>query len=118
MGDKRSDKVELVMVEVDQNERPLSAPIPMSTKKKQLLTTAMKRTSEWFAFLLFFCFMYSSMEVSPLTGASDADLAVIGVLDISGGDEAFELATKFCYGINFEISIDNIAMLCCAAEYL
>ncbi|KAK9165944.1 hypothetical protein Scep_001135 [Stephania cephalantha] len=53
-----------------------------------------------------------------VSGASDADLAVIEVPDIPGGDEAFELAAKFCYGINFEISIDNIAMLCCAAEYL
>ncbi|KAK9163705.1 hypothetical protein Syun_004607 [Stephania yunnanensis] len=124
------------MVEVDQNESTLPAPIPMSTKKKQLLTTAMKRTSEW----IFSQEIPSDVTVNtgettfslhkfPLvskcgyirklvSGASDADLAVIEVPDIPGGDEAFELAAKFCYGINFEISIDNIAMLCCAAEYL
>ncbi|KAK9097199.1 hypothetical protein Sjap_022696 [Stephania japonica] len=53
-----------------------------------------------------------------VSGASDADLAVIEIPDIPGGDESFELAAKFCYGINFEIGIDNIAMLRCAAEYL
>ncbi|KAK9143213.1 hypothetical protein Syun_012613 [Stephania yunnanensis] len=53
-----------------------------------------------------------------VSGASDANLVVIEVRDIPGGDEAFELAAKLCYGINFEISIDNIAMLCCVVEYL
>lgn len=35
-----------------------------------------------------------------------------------GGAEAFELATKFCYGFNFEMSTENIAMLRCISEYL
>lgn len=35
-----------------------------------------------------------------------------------GGPEAFELAAKFCYGINIEITLSNIAMLRCAAHYL
>ncbi|KAL2322815.1 hypothetical protein Fmac_027194 [Flemingia macrophylla] len=38
--------------------------------------------------------------------------------DVPGGAEAFELATKFCYGVNFEISVENIAILRCVAEYL
>ncbi|OVA09312.1 BTB/POZ-like [Macleaya cordata] len=50
--------------------------------------------------------------------AGDPGLSVIEIPDIPGGSETFELAAKFCYGINFEISIDNIAMLLCAAEYL
>ncbi|CAF1922167.1 unnamed protein product [Brassica napus] len=29
-----------------------------------------------------------------------------------------ELTTKFCYGINFDMSTENIAMLRCASEYL
>ncbi|PIA33152.1 hypothetical protein AQUCO_04200127v1 [Aquilegia coerulea] len=53
-----------------------------------------------------------------VSGASDADLSVLELPDLPGGPEAFELAAKFCYGINFEISTDNIAMLRCAAEYL
>ncbi|XP_057825525.1 BTB/POZ domain-containing protein SR1IP1 isoform X2 [Cryptomeria japonica] len=50
--------------------------------------------------------------------AQDADLSMIDLSDIPGGAEAFELAAKFCYGINFEVSTTNIAMLRCAAEYL
>ncbi|GFZ01769.1 phototropic-responsive NPH3 family protein [Actinidia rufa] len=40
--------------------------------------------------------------------------------DASGGrgPEIFEKAAKFCYGVNFEITIHNVAALRCAAEYL
>lgn len=37
---------------------------------------------------------------------------------IPGGPEAFELAAKFCYGINIEITLSNVAMLRCAAHFL
>lgn len=50
--------------------------------------------------------------------SSDADLTSVELPDCPGGAEAFELAAMFCYGINFEISTENIAMLRCAAEYL
>ncbi|CAH8280990.1 unnamed protein product [Arabidopsis lyrata] len=109
----------------------------MSAKKKDLLSSAMKRTSEWI----------SSQEVSsdvtvhvgeasfslhkfPLLSKcgfikklvsesnKDSDSTVINITDIPGGSEAFELAAKFCYGINFDMSTENIAMLRCAAEYL
>ncbi|XP_019055693.1 PREDICTED: BTB/POZ domain-containing protein At5g67385-like isoform X2 [Nelumbo nucifera] len=49
---------------------------------------------------------------------SDADVSVVELPDVPGGEEAFELAAKFCYGINFEISTENIATLRCVAEYL
>lgn len=32
--------------------------------------------------------------------------------------QAFALAADFCYGIDLNITADNIARLCCAAEYL
>ncbi|XP_031481239.1 BTB/POZ domain-containing protein SR1IP1 isoform X2 [Nymphaea colorata] len=108
----------------------------MSTKKKQLLSTAMRRTSEW----IFSQEIPSDVTVHagganfslhkfPLVSkcgyirkvvaeASDADLSFIEIPDIPGGAEAFELAARFCYGINFEISTDNIAMLRCVAEHL
>lgn len=50
--------------------------------------------------------------------SNDSNLSSIQLPDVPGGAEAFELAAKFCYGINFEISIENIATLRCAAEYL
>ena len=51
--------------------------------------------------------------------SSDGDVTTsIELHDCPGGAEAFELAAMFCYGINFEIDMKNIAMLRCAAEYL
>lgn len=50
--------------------------------------------------------------------SSEADLSSIEIIDVPGGAEAFELAAKFCYGINFEINTENIASIRCAAEYL
>jgi hypothetical protein len=55
-----------------------------------------------------------------ISESSDAatDVPLIELIDVPGGSEAFELAAKFCYGINFEISVENIAMLRCIADYL
>jgi hypothetical protein len=38
--------------------------------------------------------------------------------NVPGGAYAFELAAKFCYGTNFEITAANVAQLRCVAEYL
>lgn len=46
------------------------------------------------------------------------DLSVMEIPDVPGGADSFELAAKFCYGINFEITTENIVMLRCAAEHL
>ncbi|XP_031279094.1 BTB/POZ domain-containing protein SR1IP1 [Pistacia vera] len=122
------------MVESDKEE---AAPTTLNmATKKELLSTAMKRTSEW----IFSQEIPSDVTVHvggtsfslhkfPLVSkcgyirklvseSSEADLSVIEVPDVPGGAEAFELAAKFCYGINFEITTENIALLRCAAEYL
>lgn len=52
---------------------------------------------------------------------SETDALANPVLDFSefpGGPDVFELAAKFCYGINFEITTGNVAQLRCAAEFL
>eukprot|EP00262_Sarcandra_glabra_P002372 TRINITY_DN1265_c0_g1_i1.p1 TRINITY_DN1265_c0_g1~~TRINITY_DN1265_c0_g1_i1.p1 ORF type:complete len:608 (-),score=92.48 TRINITY_DN1265_c0_g1_i1:96-1919(-) len=108
----------------------------MSSKKKQLLSNAMKRTSEWilsqeipsditvqaggasFSLHKFPLVSKCGYIRQLVSEASDADLSFIEISDIPGGAEAFELAAKFCYGINFEISTENIATLRCAAEFL
>ncbi|KAL0686454.1 hypothetical protein Bca4012_053302 [Brassica carinata] len=109
----------------------------MSAKKKDLLSSAMKRTSEWISSqevssdvtvhvgeasfslhkfpLLSKCGLFKKL-VSEST--NDSDATVIKIPDIPGSSEAFELTTKFCYGINFDMSTENIAMLRCASEYL
>ncbi|XP_057514107.1 root phototropism protein 2-like [Actinidia eriantha] len=50
--------------------------------------------------------------------SNEPDLTRIDLSDIPGGPEIFEKAAKFCYGVNFEITIHNVAALRCAAEYL
>ncbi|XP_068343214.1 BTB/POZ domain-containing protein SR1IP1 [Pyrus communis] len=109
----------------------------MSSKKKELLSSALKRTSEWIfsqeipndisinvggvSFSLHkFPLISKCGHIRKLISESSdaADLSVIELSDVPGGSEAFELAAKFCYGINFEISTENIAMLRCVAEYL
>ncbi|KAF3440847.1 hypothetical protein FNV43_RR19133 [Rhamnella rubrinervis] len=124
------------MVDLDQKEAAAPSTVNMSTKKKELLSTALKRTSEW----IFSQEIPSDVSIHaggvsfslhkfPLVSkcgyirklvseSSDADLSVIELPNVPGGAEAFELAAKFCYGINFEISTENIVMLRCVAEYL
>ncbi|KAF7128860.1 hypothetical protein RHSIM_Rhsim10G0102500 [Rhododendron simsii] len=124
------------MVDLDQEETSPPTTANMFAKKKDLLSPAMKRTSEWISsqeipsdvtvhaggtpfplhkFPLVAKCGYIRQLVSE---SSDADLSTIELPDIPGGAEAFELAAKFCYGINFEISTENIAMLRCVSEYL
>ncbi|XP_011006799.1 PREDICTED: BTB/POZ domain-containing protein At5g67385 isoform X1 [Populus euphratica] len=106
------------------------------SSKKELLSTAMKRTSEWifsqeipsdvtvhaggasFSLHKFPLVSKCGYIRKMVSESSDADLSEIKIPNVPGGAEAFELAAKFCYGINFEISTENIAMLRCVAEYL
>ncbi|KAK1398902.1 BTB/POZ domain-containing protein-like [Heracleum sosnowskyi] len=53
-----------------------------------------------------------------LQEAKDAKVCRINVTGVPGGAEAFELAAKFCYGVNIDITLSNIAMLRCAAHFL
>ncbi|XP_050388090.1 BTB/POZ domain-containing protein SR1IP1 [Argentina anserina] len=126
------------MADIDHGEKS-TAPTTtanMSSKKKELLSSALKRTSEW----IFSQEISSDVSVRvgevsfslhtfPLVSkcgyirklvseSTDAEISVIELPDVPGGAEAFELAAKFCYGINFEISTENIAMLRCVSEYL
>ncbi|CAA7399399.1 unnamed protein product [Spirodela intermedia] len=108
----------------------------VSSKKKQLLSAAMKRTSEWifsqeipsditvraggatFSLHKFPLVSKCGLIRKMVSEANDADLSLLDLPDVPGGAEAFELVAKFCYGINFEVTIESIAMLRCAAEHL
>uniref|UniRef100_Q9FKB6-2 Isoform 2 of BTB/POZ domain-containing protein At5g48800 n=1 Tax=Arabidopsis thaliana TaxID=3702 RepID=Q9FKB6-2 len=48
----------------------------------------------------------------------DSDISKVELLNLPGGAETFELAAKFCYGINFEITSSNVAQLFCVSDYL
>ncbi|XP_018437374.1 putative BTB/POZ domain-containing protein At3g49970 [Raphanus sativus] len=108
----------------------------MSAKKKDLLSLAMERTSEWISsqeipsditvhigdtsFSLHKILLSKCGFIKNLASESsnDSNVTVIKIPDFPGGARAFELAIKFCYGINLEMNAENIAMLRCAAEYL
>lgn len=45
-------------------------------------------------------------------------LQIVELPDFPGGDEAFDLCAKFCYGITITLSAYNVVSIRCAAEYL
>ncbi|KAE8672248.1 BTB/POZ domain-containing protein SETH6 [Hibiscus syriacus] len=53
-----------------------------------------------------------------LADVKDAKITRINLSSVPGGPEAFELAAKFCYGINVEITLSNIAALRCVSHFL
>jgi hypothetical protein len=65
------------------------------------------------------CAYFKTLEAEALAqpgttvGPDRVDLAAF-----PGGAQAFALAADFCYGIDLNITADNIAQLCCSAEYL
>ncbi|XP_051133911.1 BTB/POZ domain-containing protein At5g47800 isoform X2 [Andrographis paniculata] len=50
--------------------------------------------------------------------SSTASVTSLELNDIPGGDEAFELCAKFCYGITINLSARNFAPALCAAKFL
>ncbi|KAK1359917.1 BTB/POZ domain-containing protein SR1IP1 [Heracleum sosnowskyi] len=124
------------LVDQKASATPLLTNFTMSTKKKELLSDAMKRTSEWIfsqeiprdvtvhaggaSFLLHKFPLVSKCGLIKrmVSESSGGDLSVIKIPDIPGGAEAFELVSKYCYGINFDIGLHNIGILRCVAEYL
>ncbi|KAE8721127.1 BTB/POZ domain-containing protein [Hibiscus syriacus] len=48
----------------------------------------------------------------------DAKVSRINLSSVPGGPEAFELVAKFCYGIDVEITLSNVAVLRCVSHYL
>ncbi|RWV97083.1 hypothetical protein GW17_00040153 [Ensete ventricosum] len=53
-----------------------------------------------------------------ISEAKNSKVTRINLHGTPGGAEAFEIAAKFCYGINTELNPSNVAMLRCAAHYL
>ncbi|KAH7865391.1 hypothetical protein Vadar_005982 [Vaccinium darrowii] len=50
--------------------------------------------------------------------AKDSNISRLELCNLPGGARTFELAAKFCYGMNFEITASNVSHLRCAAEFL
>lgn len=48
----------------------------------------------------------------------ESKVSRISLPNVPGGVEAFELAAKFCYGINIDFTLSNVAMLHCTSHFL
>ncbi|KAJ6291239.1 hypothetical protein OIU76_023324 [Salix suchowensis] len=100
------------------------------------LSLAMERTGQWvfsqdipadvvvavceasFSLHKFMLVSKSNYIRKLILESKEPDLARINLSDIPGGPDIFEKTAKFCYGVNFEITVHNVAALRCAAEYL
>ncbi|KAA0044997.1 hypothetical protein IC582_016841 [Cucumis melo] len=107
-----------------------------SVKGNNRMSIAMERTGQWifsqdiptdvvvavgeahFPLHKFMLVAKSNYIRKLIMESTEADLTRIDLTDIPGGAEIFEKAAKFCYGVNFEITVHNVAALRCAAEYL
>lgn len=47
----------------------------------------------------------------------ERDVTRVDLSDIPGGPATFEKAAEFCYCVNFEITVQNVAALHCAAVF-
>ncbi|KAI7984524.1 Root phototropism protein 2 [Camellia lanceoleosa] len=108
----------------------------VSIKNNNRISLAMERTGQWvfsqdiptdvvvevgeasFNLHKFMLVAKSNYIRKLILESKEPDLARIDLSDIPGGPEIFEKAAKFCYGVNFEITVHNVAALRCAAEYL
>ncbi|GMY36581.1 BTB/POZ domain-containing protein At5g47800 isoform X2 [Fagus crenata] len=50
--------------------------------------------------------------------AGESDIVTIELHDLPGGEDAFELCAKFCYGIMINVSAHNFVPAFCAAKFL
>lgn len=53
-----------------------------------------------------------------ISDSEDSSKATLNLHDIPGGEEAFELCVKYCYGITINLSAHNFVPAYCAAKYL
>lgn len=71
-----------------------------------------------FAFHKFPLVSRSGRILKLLVDTKESKASRIILRDVPGGPQAFEIAAKFCYGINIDISLSNVATLRCVAHYL
>ncbi|PHU26454.1 BTB/POZ domain-containing protein SETH6 [Capsicum chinense] len=53
-----------------------------------------------------------------LLETKDTKVSRINLTGLPSGFDAFAFVTKFCYGVNVEITISNVALLRCAARFI
>ncbi|BBH06384.1 Phototropic-responsive NPH3 family protein [Prunus dulcis] len=112
-----------------QKQKVTSEPVSVPIKRRQGSNCELLKTNrccrditivvDGESFLLHkFPLVSRSGKIRKMVADAKDSTAKLELLNIPGGPLAFELAMKFCYGINFEITTANVAHLRCAAEYL
>ncbi|KAJ8647821.1 hypothetical protein MRB53_000844 [Persea americana] len=107
-----------------------------SSKNSGRISLAMERTGQWvfsqqiptdvvvevgeanFSLHKFMLVAKSGYIRKMIMESDQPDLSRVELPEVPGGPEIFEKAAKFCYNVNFEINVHNVAALYCAAEYL
>ncbi|KAG6494118.1 hypothetical protein ZIOFF_049137 [Zingiber officinale] len=108
-----------------------------SSTPRSRLSALMERTSQWifsqdlpsdivvqvgkvdFQLHKFMLVAKSGLIRRKVIESKRADLGRrIDLSEVPGGAAAFEKAAMFCYGVSFEISVNSVAAVRCAAEYL
>ncbi|GAU44747.1 hypothetical protein TSUD_246400 [Trifolium subterraneum] len=98
----------------------------MENPSPSRLSLAMERTGQWIfsqeipsdVIVTFMLVAKSNYIRKLILESNESELTRLDLSDIPGGQEAFEKAAKFCYGVNFEITVNNVASLHCAAVFL
>ncbi|XP_020238634.1 root phototropism protein 2 [Cajanus cajan] len=108
----------------------------MATPNPTRFSLAMERTGQWvfspqiptdvivavgednFSLHKFILAAKSNYIRKVIMESEESDLTRIDLTNIPGGKETFEKAAKFCYGVNFEITVHNVTALHCAAVFL
>ncbi|KAK4783656.1 hypothetical protein SAY86_008030 [Trapa natans] len=52
------------------------------------------------------------------SGSDEKENSLVEISDIPGGEDAFELCAKYCYGITINLSANNFLPALCAAKFL
>ncbi|ONK78172.1 uncharacterized protein A4U43_C02F15260 [Asparagus officinalis] len=119
-------------------KRFISSDMANSSAISQGLSSAMERTGQWvfshdvqlptdlvinvgdatFPLHKFILMAKSGYIRAKILGSNNSDPTRVDLSQIPGGAQTFEKAIKFCYGVNFQITVYNVAALRCAAGYL
>ncbi|RYG51066.1 BTB/POZ domain-containing protein [archaeon] len=99
--------------------------IPFNVKKHSDITITVsgeaagdERTFHLHKFPLISKSLYFDENIPESTVAAAPHTTEMIIKDFPGGPSAFELVAKYTYGIDIELSVDNIAHIYCAARVL
>ena len=99
--------------------------IPFNVKKHSDITITVvgeipgdERTFHLHKFPLISKSIYFDEHIPDSAAGAAPGTVEMVVKDFPGGPAAFEIVAKYCYGIDIELTVDNIAFVYCACRVL